>query len=84
MHRDTPPFDTDAPERMASAEAARRACIEAALAAWEDAGLQGLCGEGRWEIAVSAMRRVDLGAVVERAARSHPTEQGAGSTPERS
>ena len=42
------------------AEAVRRACIEAALAAYEDAGVSGLCAEGRWEAAVSAMQSLDL------------------------
>jgi hypothetical protein len=43
----------------------RRALIDAAEAAYEDAGIQGLCAEGRWEAAVSAMRTVDLEAVVQ-------------------
>jgi hypothetical protein len=30
--------------------------VEAALDAWEDAGLRGLCGEGRLEVAVDALR----------------------------
>jgi glutamate formiminotransferase/formiminotetrahydrofolate cyclodeaminase len=34
--------------------------VDAALAAYEDAGLSGLCAEGRWEAAVDAMRRLDL------------------------
>ncbi|MDB5883657.1 MAG: acetyltransferase [Ramlibacter sp.] len=45
----------------AAAEAARQACIAAALAAYEDAGVLGLCAEGRWEAAVSAMQSLDLG-----------------------
>ena len=45
------------------AEAVRRALIDEAVVAYEDAGVQGLCAEGRWEAAVSAMRRVDLNAV---------------------
>lgn len=45
-----------------AAESIRRALIEAAQAAYEDAGIQGLCEEGRWEAAVSAMRALDLGA----------------------
>jgi hypothetical protein len=44
----------------ALAEAVRRRCIEAALEAYEAAGLSGLCAEGRWEAAVDAMRRLDL------------------------
>jgi len=38
----------------------RHACIEATLQAYEDAGMQGLCAEGRWEAAVSALRTVEL------------------------
>lgn len=41
-------------------EAVRRACIEAALAAYEDAGMSGLCAEGRWEAAVGAIQSLDL------------------------
>lgn len=41
-------------------QAVRQACIEAALAAYEDAGIAGLCAEGRWEAAVSAMQSLDL------------------------
>src|SRR5688572_4920078 len=43
-----------------TADAARRALIHAALTAYEDAGLSGLCAEGRWEAAVDAMRQLDL------------------------
>ena len=39
-----------------------RALLDAALAAYEDAGLRGLCAEGRWEAAVDAMRGFDLSA----------------------
>lgn len=46
--------------RREQAEAVRQACIDAALAAWEDAGISGLCAEGRWEMAIQAMRQLDL------------------------
>jgi quinol monooxygenase YgiN len=42
-------------------EEARKACIDAALAAYEDASLRGVCHEGAWEAAVGAMRTVRLG-----------------------
>ena len=35
---------------MQMAEAVRQACIAAALQAYEDAGLSGLCHEGRWGV----------------------------------
>ena len=48
-------------------EAVRRACIEAALAAYEDAGVSGLCAEGRWEAALGAIQSLDLKAIAARA-----------------
>ena len=38
----------------------RARCIEAVLQAYEDAGIQGLCEEGRVEAAIDALRTVDL------------------------
>lgn len=38
----------------------RDACVEAALQAYEDAGIQGLCAEGRWEAALDALKAIDL------------------------
>ena len=49
------------------AEAVRAACLQAARAAYEDAGLSGICEEGRWELALDAIRSLDLDAVVDRA-----------------
>ena len=46
------------------AERIRTACIAAATDAWEDAGMQGLCGEGRWEVAIGALRTLDLNALL--------------------
>jgi len=42
------------------AEVVRQACVAAALQAYEDAGLSGLCHEGRWEYAVDAIRGLPL------------------------
>jgi hypothetical protein len=52
-------------EQLLLACAVREACIAAALRAYEEAGLSGLCQEGRWEYAVDAMRVMDLRPVVE-------------------
>ncbi len=38
----------------------REACLEAIVQAYDDAGMQGLCAEGRWEVAVGALRALDL------------------------
>lgn len=58
------------PELQDVMEAARLACLSAALRAHEDAGLQGLCADGRWEAAVSAIRNLDLRPLIE--ARNPP------------
>ena len=43
-------------------EVTRRLLIDVALHAYEDAGLAGLCAEGRWEAAMGAMRTTELQA----------------------
>jgi glutamate formiminotransferase/formiminotetrahydrofolate cyclodeaminase len=48
----------DAPDN--TAEAVRRTILDAAIVAYEDAGLSGLCAEGRWEAVVDAIRTVDV------------------------
>jgi hypothetical protein len=48
------------------AEAVRAACVAAAERAYEDGGVRGLCAEGRWELAVDAMRDLDLQALLAR------------------
>ena len=53
----------DSSEQLA--EAVRRACLEAAVDAYEAAGAQGLCAEGRWEVAVGALRALDLHALLQ-------------------
>jgi len=42
------------------ADMVRAACIVAALDGYEMAAISGLCPEGAWEAAVSAMQRLDL------------------------
>ena len=55
--------------QLEMAEKIRDACMRAALAAHEDAGISGLCMEGRWEIAMQAIRTLDLGSVLEQVQR---------------
>jgi len=60
---------TDAIDATGAAELAERvraALLERALAAHEDARLQGLCMEGAWEAAVSAVRAFDVTALARR------------------
>ena len=47
-------------------EAIRDALIKAALDAHDDAGVRGLCAEGRWELAVDAIRHLDLSHIPDR------------------
>jgi hypothetical protein len=54
------------------AEAIRQACIAAAVEAHEQAGISGLCQEGRWEVAIDAIRSLDLGALL---AQIDPNEE---------
>ena len=51
-------------EALELAEAIRAACLRAAASAYEDAGIQGLCEEGRWEAALGAIRSLDLRPLV--------------------
>lgn len=51
------------PELRLLAEVVRDACMHAALSAYEDAGIQGLCAEGRWECAIGAIHGIDLEAI---------------------
>lgn len=47
------------------AEAVRAACVRAAVTAYEDAGLRGLCEAGRWEAAVGALESIDVRILVQ-------------------
>jgi hypothetical protein len=76
MHRPDPATSAHLSD---SPESVRRAIIQAGEAAYDDAGIQGLCAEGRWEAAVAAMRAVDLDAIARRAANdgdSRPSAAG--------
>ena len=52
------------PDEQRIAEAVRRACIDAALEAYADAQVRGLCREGAWEVAIEAVRSLDVAAVI--------------------
>ena len=58
---------------LALAEQVRSACLQAAFNAYEQAGIAGLCGEGRWELAVQAIRTLDLARLVDED-RASPTD----------
>jgi hypothetical protein len=54
-------LDEELPMDIAVVEAIRDRCIATAIEAYEDAGIRGLCAEGRWECAIEAMRNIKLG-----------------------
>ncbi len=54
----------DEREALRVAEAVRAACVGAAERAYEDGGVRGLCAEGRWELALDAIRELDLRALL--------------------
>lgn len=57
-------------------ERIRDACVEAAIAGYEDAAISGLCHEGAFEAAISAIRRLDLDAL--KAPAIEPAARGEG------
>lgn len=42
------------------AEKTRRACLDAAARAYQDAKLRGMCSEGAWDYALDAIRNLDM------------------------
>ena len=50
------------------ARAVRSACVQAALDGYEQAQIAGLCQEGAWEVAVDAIRMVDLKEILRQTA----------------
>jgi hypothetical protein len=52
-------------EKRALAAKIRNACLQAALDAYEQGGLAGMCEEGRWELAVDALRELNVDALVD-------------------
>ncbi len=55
---------TDAQAAARLADRVRQACLDAAVAGYEEGGLGGLCAEGRWELAVDRVRSLDLERLV--------------------
>lgn len=47
----------------------REQCINTAVQAYEDASISGLCGEGAFEAAISAIRMMDIDVLVEQVSR---------------
>ncbi len=54
----------DESDALRLAEAVRAACVAAAERAYADGDVRGLCAEGRWELALEAVRDLDLRAIL--------------------
>lgn len=57
------------------AEAVRAACLKAAAEAYENAGVRGLCEEGRWEAAMGALQSLDLDPLIRQLKPRDPAEK---------
>lgn len=49
------------------AEAVRRACLEAAIAGYDEARMSGLCQQGAFDLALDRIRSIDLDEVIQAA-----------------
>jgi hypothetical protein len=56
-------------DNLRIAEAVRQACLAAALQAYEDAGVSGLCEVGRWEYVIDTLRHLELRTIVQQIER---------------
>jgi hypothetical protein len=52
--------DSEVLLKLAAARKAQRALADVLRTAYEDAGLSGLCDEGRWEAALGALQNYDV------------------------
>ena len=53
------------------AEAVRAACVKAAQQNYERASADGLCDEGAWEVAIDALRSLDVDAILREIGAKH-------------
>ncbi len=56
---------------VALAEAIREACVQAALDAYENARMDGLCHDGAWEVAIGAIQRLNVARLVQEEQREY-------------
>jgi hypothetical protein len=54
-----------AAEKLRLAQAVRRACLQAALEGYERAAADGLCDEGALEVALDAIRSLDVERLID-------------------
>ena len=64
-------------EALALARRVRAACVQAGREAYQDAGIQGLCEEGRWEAALGAIGSLDMQGIAREYAAELDGQAGA-------
>ncbi len=52
-------------EQLQIARAVKEACLQAALESYEHAKMSGLCHEGAWDLAMDALKSLDVTRVIE-------------------
>jgi hypothetical protein len=67
------------PSRLA--EKVRDACLHAAMDAYEQAGISGLCHEGRWELALQEIRSLDLQSLIDKVQETEVESSRSGDKP---
>ena len=63
------------------AERIRHALLDAAVQAYDEAGLRGLCAEGRWEAAIGALRSANLESILAESSEREGSVPGEGGRP---
>ncbi|MEN8180532.1 MAG: acetyltransferase [Pseudomonadota bacterium] len=51
-------------EKQRIAQVVKDACLQAALEGYENAAMSGLCREGAWEAAISAIKMLDVETIL--------------------
>jgi hypothetical protein len=69
------------PDPLRLAEKVRDACLHAAMDAYEQAGISGLCHEGRWELALQEIRSLDLQSLIDKVQETEVESSRSGDKP---
>jgi pentatricopeptide repeat protein len=62
---------TTTTEKLKLAESVRKACLENLQRSYEQAGISGLCHEGRWEYALDVLRNLSMENLLKDISRPH-------------
>ncbi|MGA9539168.1 MAG: hypothetical protein WBR24_24970 [Desulfobacterales bacterium] len=62
---------TTTTKELKLAESVRKACLENLQRSYEEAGISGLCHEGRWEYALDVLRNLSMANLLKDISRPH-------------